>query len=500
MHAYFSIALAAVIAVESGNAGAQTTDTGGTTPVVLIVLDGLRPDYVTPELMPRLCAFVATGVVCENHHAIVPTVTRGNSAAIAAGAYPEFNGLMDNVVYFPEISPMGIPTSDGRALLNIDNVTGGRLLTTKSMGEWLEEHGKRILVLSSGSTGSALLQNHKVKGYGVAHPEMVVPESLEKAILDAIGPAPEEGVPNDGRNHWVFETYHKVALDQLKPDLTVMWISDPDHTAHKAGIGAPLTKRALKMVDDEFGRVLDAHADRGLAANVIVMSDHGFSTGAGGAGNVARLLKESGLDDGTLVIGGGIYVNEEKADRVPEIVRLLQAQPWIGAVCTRAAQPGAMEGAVPGTLSFDAIRWGHERAADIWFDLAWSDQINEFGFPGATTSTGTAGHGAANPYEIHNVFTAAGPGFKRGLRNAVPTGNVDVAPTICRLLVLPSCGGMQGRVIEEVLAEGPDPSTKAIDANTVEVSTEEGAGYRATAHMTIVDGKYRYLDYVKREH
>src|SRR5262245_44120366 len=47
---------------------------------LVIVIDGLRPDYVTKEIMPNLDAFGEKGVRGEVHHAVFPTVTRVNSA------------------------------------------------------------------------------------------------------------------------------------------------------------------------------------------------------------------------------------------------------------------------------------------------------------------------------------------------------------------------------------------------------------------------------------
>ena len=72
--------------------------------VLVIVLDGLRPDYVTPELMPNLFALGEEGVVYENHHSVYPTVTRVNSPSISTGAYPASHGLMANSIYFPAIT------------------------------------------------------------------------------------------------------------------------------------------------------------------------------------------------------------------------------------------------------------------------------------------------------------------------------------------------------------------------------------------------------------
>ena len=39
-----------------------------------------------------------------------------------------------------------------------------------------------------------------------------------------------------------------------------------------------------------------------------------------------------------------------------------------------------------------------------------------------------------------------------------PSGNIDLTPTILKLLGLPSVDGMEGRALEEAMAGGPDPA------------------------------------------
>ena len=68
-----------------------------------MVLDGLRPDYITPELMPHLHALGQTGIVAECHHSVFPTKTRVNPASIVTGAYPGTHGLVHNTMFMPEI-------------------------------------------------------------------------------------------------------------------------------------------------------------------------------------------------------------------------------------------------------------------------------------------------------------------------------------------------------------------------------------------------------------
>ena len=75
------------------------------TRTLIVFFDGLRPDYITPELMPNLYAFKKQGGYGKQHHSVFPTVTRVNSASYSTGSYPVTHGLMGNSVFFPQVSP-----------------------------------------------------------------------------------------------------------------------------------------------------------------------------------------------------------------------------------------------------------------------------------------------------------------------------------------------------------------------------------------------------------
>ena len=80
---------------------------------LVIVVDGLRPDYVTPEVMPRLYRLGQRGVVFRAHHAVFPTVTRVNASSFVTGTYPETHGLLGNTIYIPSVDPLhGLDTGE----------------------------------------------------------------------------------------------------------------------------------------------------------------------------------------------------------------------------------------------------------------------------------------------------------------------------------------------------------------------------------------------------
>lgn len=468
---------------------------------LVIVVDGLRPDYITREVMPHLYAFGETGVIAEAHHAVFPTVTRVNSASIATGAYPRTHGLMHNTIFLPEASPNAIDTGEAPALLEAAQSLGGPLLTSTTLGDLLAAAGKKVLVVGSGTTGSALLLNPTLPTGAslIASRNLVRPASLQARVDAVIGPPPAPDYPSRGANRWIMDAYLELGLKELKPDVTLMWLTDPDGTAHRNGPGAPKTIEALRHVDEELGRLFSTLRQRGLRdqVNIFITADHGFST-HGGPFNLTALLTARGLADGVKIIGGNqIYVRSGGVEKVRRIVSVLQETPWVGAIFTRAKVPGSHEGIAPGTLSLDTIHHHHSRAADILVDPSWSDAKNAHGFAGATTSGGVAGHGSSSPYDIKIRLIASGPDLKQATRSTVPSGNIDLAVTLCQLHGIAPAPSMTGRVLGELLRSGPAPTTVKVERMRHQVAAKTATGvYEITLYKSRV-GQTEYIDYTE---
>ncbi|MGE3984967.1 MAG: alkaline phosphatase family protein, partial [Dehalococcoidia bacterium] len=75
------------------------------TKIVIVVFDGLNPELVVPEVMPRLSAFAAQGVQLANHRPVFPSVTRLNAASMVTGCFPGAHGLHGNLSLVPEYHP-----------------------------------------------------------------------------------------------------------------------------------------------------------------------------------------------------------------------------------------------------------------------------------------------------------------------------------------------------------------------------------------------------------
>jgi arylsulfatase A-like enzyme len=110
---------------------------------------------------------------------------------------------------------------------------------------------------------------------------------------------------------------------------------------------------------------------------------------------------------------------------------------------------------------------------DVLVALKWTLDKNASGAPGMFVSDGgTKGkgsHGSFSPADVHNTLVASGPDFRKGLLSEMPSGNIDVVPTILHLLGVKPPVPLDGRVLHEALAGSrqlvPTPETKTIEAS-----------------------------------
>jgi predicted AlkP superfamily pyrophosphatase or phosphodiesterase len=523
---FAAITAAIIVAIFAGGPAVA----GKATLSPVLVLDGLRPDSITAEETPHLWRLREEGVNFLNGHSVFPTVTRANATAIGSGVYPDRNGIFGNNIYVRQVDPNhAFGNDDHKNLLRLDAATGGRMVMTKTLGEILAERGKTLAVVSSGTTGSALLVNPRaVKGVGVlvnAYWEpgvrVAFPDAANDAILRRFPTAPKKGGAQDPyveQVTWTERVLRDYVLPDLKPDLIVNWLTEPDHLQHAVGAGSPEARAAIRNDDREIGLVLDRLRELGLAdkTNIIVVSDHGFGHGIFGV-NVTNELMKAGLkvgadSDDVVVASSGqtmsLHVRDRSPERIGAIVRFLQRQPWVGVLFT-AGKPGGtgvpVEGRVPGTFALELVHLANsERGPDIVFTFPWSSAKSPSGLQGldyteATTTgplTGTAGnHGSMSPWTVHNTFIAWGVDFKRGVTVRTPSSNVDLAPTLLALMNLEKevdLGRFDGRALREAFADGPDEEQVPIQVRTYFVKTDDD-GYRAALQITELD-RQRYVD------
>jgi arylsulfatase A-like enzyme len=99
--------------------------------------------------------------------------------------------------------------------------------------------------------------------------------------------------------------------------------------------------------------------------------------------------------------------------------------------------------------------------------LRWNKSSNRYGTPGQIITDsgrgpGEGSHATLSEFDVHNTLIAAGPDFRERVASTVPSGNVDIAPTVLRILGIESTQKFDGRV----LIEGMDERAAKIEALT----------------------------------
>ncbi len=108
------------------------------------------------------------------------------------------------------------------------------------------------------------------------------PPEVNKIILERFGPAPAKGgasEPHQAAVDWTEDVLREFVLPELRPDVVINWLTEPDHMQHAFGAGSPESLRMLQNNDRHIGRILDTLQALGLAerTDIFVVSDHGFS-------------------------------------------------------------------------------------------------------------------------------------------------------------------------------------------------------------------------------
>lgn len=557
--------------------------------IIVFVWDGMRPDAISAQDTPNLLALSQRGVFFTDNHSTYPTFTMANASSFATGAFPGPIGFYGNSFYAPGgegLNARGqaadfqdpIYTEDHAVLRDLDRHEDGALLQVPTLLATAHRAGLTTAVI--GKSGPAFLQDYKLPDVGgnnvLLDENTVLPLAFARELQAAGYPLPahvvhtydpaqlqlredngaptaagklvtlKDGVTSDATaagettpgpaNAWMMKVYLDEVLPKHRPDVSVVWLRNPDTTQHQYGVGSPEFHRALQAQDALLGQLQAKLRELGMArdTDLIVVSDHGHSNVAGPAdlfplraindGRVAGIDRDWGYsvsgsirmaddltragfhaydgegciyapvmsgiradgtplhptrydDDGRVCGKPGpyttpsyvvpdvlpkdavviapndgtdyLYVPTHDAAVVKRVVRFLQSRAVVNTVFVAKRY-----GAIPGTLPAEAVHLDNaRRGPDIIISYAWDANAVVQGFPGTevgTVSTERGQHGSFSPRDVHNTLIASGPDFRQAMRDPLPSGNVDVAPTLAALLNLP-LPTAQGRVLHEAL-------------------------------------------------
>jgi predicted AlkP superfamily pyrophosphatase or phosphodiesterase len=606
----------------AGNAAKASAPAHAAQRVIIFVWDGMRPDSISAEDTPRLAALAKRGTYFADNHSSYPTFTMMNAAAFATGSFSGKSGFYGNAVYRP-----GAPARDASGdyvdlndpvfledygiLKQLDQNQDRHLFLIDTLFQAAQKAG--LVTAAVGKSGPAFLQDYKNGGVALdeksafplafakelqaAHIPLpanaalayrngelhladdngdptFTPRAVMLADFSTPNPDDRSGSPPAAANKYLMSVYLDYILPQKHPDLSVVWLRNPDSTEHPYGVGSPNYHLALKAQDELLGKLEDKLAELGLdkSTDLIVVSDHAHSNVSGpldlyplrkvengkmgdidrehgysvsGDIRLAHELSMAGIRayDGAscmydpvlsgisadgrqqhadktaagdacenhlrkfttpdyrllhpfmpreafvIAANGGsdyLYLPDHDPERILKAVRFLQSHEEYGAIFVDERY-----GNIPGTLPLSRVRLENAegRNPDIVVGYSFDENAVIQGMPGiefeGVSSAANHGmHGTFSPRDVHNTLLAAGPDFAAGFTDNLPSGNVDVAPTVAKIFGfdLPQADGrplleaLRGHAHVDAAAYAVTPRTINPPAPATELAVQSPLG------------------------
>ena len=477
--------------------------------VVVVVWDGMRPDFVSEETTPTLWKLAHEGVSFRNHHPVYPSATMVNGTAMVTGVYPGKSGVIANYVYRPDIEAhVAIAVESPAVVKKGDQLSNGKYISVPTIAELVQRAGGRTAVASAKTVG--LLLDRRV-GIGPAKncttlfAGSALPDGVLARIAAALGPFPSARLQRD---RWTTKAVTDFVWKDGVPAFTVLWLGEPDLTQHETAPGAPSALAAIKASDENLAAVLSGLDQQGVrkTTDIFVVSDHGFSTirrsidlrkTLTDAGFVAKTEFDGQPKRGDIMLvgnGGSVlfYVVGHEAMVTRRLVEFLQQSDFAGVIFTKQG--------LSGTFHLNDAKIDNPHAPDVVLAFRWNDSKNQFGTPGMIDAdwqraAGEGTHATLSRFDMHNTLVAAGPDFRRGQTDDLPTGNVDLAPTILHILGFNASKEMDGRILSEALVSTDRvPPGRKTETKTMESGKDFPAGtWRQSLQISRV-GSTIYLD------
>lgn len=364
-------------------------------PVILISVDGLRPDYLGRGVTPHINAMAAAGVTTPAMRPSFPSLTFPNHYTLVTGKRPDKNGLVNNTMIDPAIPGVTFKLSNRSAVED---------------RRWWDA-AEPVWVTAEKA--------------GVKTATMFWPGS--EAPIQGVRPSqwmPFDGtLPNQARVAQVLAW-----IDQpQRPDFMTLYFDTVDHDGHEFGPDAAETTRAMAEIDDRIGDLVSGLKARNVAANIVLVSDHGMAEVAGERSIRLDLMLPA---NSFRVVTGGAVAGLEALPGQEAVLATALLQPHPHMQCWR-------KGNIPA-----ALHYGQNPRVPAFVCLAEPGWMI-WGMPPQTPVKlgGMHGYDPAAP-EMAATFVAIGPAFKSGA--VVPAfDNVDVYPLLMRLIgvkPLPSDG------------------------------------------------------------
>jgi len=379
-------------------------------PVILISLDGFRWDYLArhPAESPHLRRLADDGVTARSLIPAFPSNTFANHYSIVTGLRPSRHGIINNTFFDPAIG----------GYFRYNQPPSAR------DGRWWGGEPIWVTAAKQGRRSAAAFWPGSEAEIGGQRPTYWKPYDysipFETRLAEMVG--------------WL-----KLPAAE-RPVIVTFYLEETNSVGHRAGPDSPALAAAVKLLDDRIGTLTRRLAAEGIAANLVLVSDHGMTD----CGSDRVVLFDDFIDLATVQIDFDESVAGLRplpGTDVPALLQALGRMPNVKVY--RAAD-------LPPHLHVDA---GNPRVPPIWVlpDEGWN-VMRRFSFAAvrARFSRGQHGYDPTLP-NMQGIFIAHGPAFRSGVVTPA-VENIHIYNLLCAALGLqPAPNDGDNRLVEAAL-------------------------------------------------
>ena len=373
--------------------------------VVLVSIDGFRPDYLGRGVTPTLSQLAAEGVSAAMRPSF-PTKTYPNHWSLVTGLRPDRSGIVANTME--------------------DASRPGETFTMASDDPFWWNAAEPIWVTAekAGVRTAAMFWPGAGVGWGGVR-DAAWPHEVAGGTRPADWWPYGEAVSNAGRVRGVLDWLRRPA--ETRPRFVTLYFDTVDTAGHRFGPDDARTTEAIAEVDAPIGELVAGLATLGQPADLVIVADHGMAaTSSTRVVALDTLLQPA--DARTVETGPYAGIVPAPGREAAVAAALLRPHPHM--TCWRKADIPARfhYGANPRVPPFLCL------AGEGWEVLRTAP----------TTAYAKGGHGYDNDLpDMRALFIANGPSFE-GRQRLPSFDNVDVAPLLRDLLGLPTGTGLDG--------------------------------------------------------
>jgi len=424
-------------------AGAAFGQSGRHHPLIVISIDGLRPDYVLKAdehglKIPHLRRLLQDGAHAASVQGVLPTVTYPSHTTMLTGVWPDKHGIYSNETFDPYAKNLGgwywySEDIRSRTLWQAAS-DAGYVVGSVSWPVSVIAPGVRYLIPEywRAMTPDDLKLLRALSTPGLMS-ELETSEGPYTTDLN-------DAIPGD----WGRTRYAAALIRKKHVQFLTFHFAALDHLEHVGGPFSAGANSALEQIDNMVGVLEDAIRHEDPAATVCIVSDHGFAkvdhvlnlnqefVKAGlitlkGRGNslalagVADWKAELWLDGGSAAVVLKSPNDKAIAATVKQLLDRLAADPRNG---------------IAGILNRAQIaQLGGAPVAEFWVDMRPGYSLGsalEGPLVREVSMRGTHGYSPTHP-ELKAFFLIAGPEIRKGAN----VGDIDmrsVAPTLAKVL------------------------------------------------------------------